>query len=265
MWAAASVRLSGLLSIVVILVMTWLGLRLVRLAKVRVLKRFLRGDDAAPGDAHRQGRVSTIVSVGAYSVNVLIISVAAISVLSALGINVVPLITSLGIVGLALSLGTQTIVKDYVSGLIVLAENLYMVGETVTIGSFSGEVERLTMRVTWLRAADGKLHVIPNGDVRAVTNQSRDWGLAEASFELPPQANLPEGLQALEQAARQVRALPELQRAFLSEPEVHGQAAAGDAPVKLRAAARVKPDRRQAVEQALLAHGEQALKQAGAL
>lgn len=266
-WPEARVLLLGKLAavfdIALILLLAWLALRLAALAQRRALRRIDQSDDPSQADVGRKARLSTIVGVFTYAARSAIIAMALISLLSALGLNVTPLLTSLGVVGLALSLGAQTLIKDYIFGLIVLIENQYSVGETVTIGGLTGEVERITMRATWLRHENGQLSVIPHGDVRAVTNASRDWGLADASFDLPAEIDLPRAIQTLEQAAQQAVAQENLQDDLLTPPTVQGWSGSQHDGVRLRVCARTRVPLRQAVEAALRRAGAEALEANG--
>jgi small conductance mechanosensitive channel len=174
-------RASGLISIIVILIAAWLALRLVNLARNNIHKRLER-EYTLTDDRGRLSRLNTLLVVGMHSARVVIIVLALFSLLSKLGVDIAPLLASVGAVGLALSLGAQTLIKDYIFGLILLVENQYGVGERVSIGGQTGVVERITMRGTWLRGDDGQLSSIPHGDVRTVTNFSRDWGLVHLEF-----------------------------------------------------------------------------------
>jgi moderate conductance mechanosensitive channel len=93
-------------------------------------------------------------------------------VLQQVGVNLGPLLAGAGIAGIAIAFGAQTVIKDYLSGLFILLEDQYGVGDVVTIGAATGTVEDVNLRVTRLRAADGTVWFVPNGDVRAVGNQS---------------------------------------------------------------------------------------------
>ncbi len=255
--------LHSLFSLLAILLLAWLALRLVGAGQRRVLRRLEQSDDPESRDIGRRGRLQTMVDVFVHSIRVVIIVMALISLLSALGVNVTPLITSLGVLGLALSLGAQTLIKDYVFGLIILIENQYSVGETITVGAFTGQVERITMRATWLRDEQGRVTIIPHGDVRALTNASRDWGLADVSFNLPADADLPGAIHTLEEAARQAVEQERLQDALVTQPSVQGWSNSAEEGLRLRMCARTSVHRRQAVEAVFCRYGKQALQQGG--
>lgn len=255
--------LEGAFNIGLIALLVWLALRLVALAQRRALRHIDQSDDPSQQDSGRKARLNTLVGVFAHTAQVAVVAVGLLSLLAVLGLNITPLLASLGVVGLALSLGAQTLIKDYISGLIILIEGQYSVGETVTIGGLSGEVERITMRATWLRNEEGQLSVIPHGDVRTITNASRDWGLADASFDLPVEIDLPRAIQTLERAAQQALAQEGWQADLLTPLIVQSWSGSDRAEVRLRVSARTRVARRQAVETLLRQVGAEALKADG--
>jgi small-conductance mechanosensitive channel len=111
---------------------------------------------------------SGIAKVGAYALAVL-------TALEVIGINTGPIVGSVAILGLAVSFGSQNLVKDLVNGFFILIENQFAVGDVVTIGGATGTVEKINLRSTRLRQYDGTLHVIPNGAIDSVANSTRDW------------------------------------------------------------------------------------------
>ncbi len=175
-------RADVLISIVFIVAAAWFGLRLVNLTRSTVHAR-LESDYAVTEDLERLARLNTLLDIGARLIRFLVVGLALFSLLSRLGVDIAPILAGLGVIGVSISLGAQTLVKDYISGLILLVENQYSVGERVTIGDKTGTVERIIMRVTWLRADNGELYSIAHGEVRVATNHSRDWGLVQ--FEMP--------------------------------------------------------------------------------
>ena len=99
-------------------------------------------------------------------------------VLGTLGIDIAPLLAGAGVLALAVSLGAQTLVKDSIGGLLILVENQYSIGDSIQVGAVSGEVERITLRATYLRAGNGDQYIVPNGEVRVVANQTKTWSMA---------------------------------------------------------------------------------------
>ena len=146
----------------------------------RLLKLLLRhlgelGDRDDQQSAMRSQQFRTISSVS-YSVGILFItSIAGMQILALLGINMGPLLASAGVAGLAIGFGAQTLVKDFINGFFILAEDQYDIGDTVRIAGVQGVVENLTLRRTVLRDADGTLHTVPSSEIKIVSNLTRDW------------------------------------------------------------------------------------------
>lgn len=124
-------------------------------------------------DERAQKRARTLAHVILAVGNTLIYAIAILMILNLLNISVAPLLTGAGILGLAVGFGTQALVKDFVSGLFILIENQYGVGDKVKIGTSEGEVLKITIRSTVLRDAEGKISYIPNGTITNVVNLSQ--------------------------------------------------------------------------------------------
>lgn len=112
-----------------------------------------------------------VTSVGVF----VIFFVAALEVLSLLGLNLGPMLASAGIAGLAIGFGAQTLVHDFINGFFILLENQYDIGDIVRIASVKGTVERMSLRNTVLRDDDGTVHIVPNSSIQIVSNMTRDW------------------------------------------------------------------------------------------
>ncbi len=165
--------------IVIGLLLVWVGLKfaLHLLGKgVTVVMNRAEGDlDDTTDDDHR---VLTLVTVFQSVVKIGLYGVALLLALDQIGVNTAPLLGSVAILGLAISFGSQNLVRDVVNGFFILLENQFAVGEVVTISGSTGTVEKITIRSTWVRQASGDLHVIPNGSISMVTNLTRDWARA---------------------------------------------------------------------------------------
>jgi small conductance mechanosensitive channel len=125
--------------------------------------------------AVRATQLRTLAGV-VYSVGLaLVFFVAGMQILGVLNINIAPLLASAGIAGLAVGFGAQTLVRDVINGFFILLENQFDIGDVIKIGAVQGTVEKLTLRRTVLRDADGTLHNVPNGQITIVSNMTRDW------------------------------------------------------------------------------------------
>lgn len=122
----------------------------------------------------------------------LVIATAALFIFQLLfpDVSLAPLFASAGIIGVALGFGAQSLVKDFISGMFIISENQYRVGDVIDIDGFSGTVERIGARSTVIRDADGNVHYFPNGMVQHVINKTMDYGIARFALSLPPASDL---------------------------------------------------------------------------
>src|SRR5215831_6545366 len=148
-----------------------------------ILIRILRGIAKKTADLHIR-RLPSGVSVQQFRTVATVITgvgvfvkffVAALEVLSLLGLNLGPMLASAGIAGLAIGFGAQTLVHDFINGFFILLENQYDIGDTVRIAGVKGTVERMSLRNTVLRDDDGTVHIVPNSSIQIVSNMTRDW------------------------------------------------------------------------------------------
>ena len=157
--------------IVFVLLVSFFLIRLLRAITTRVgtLKVTDRYSDARARQVKTMAGV--IGSVGKFA----IFFVASLEILSQLGFNLGPLLASAGIAGLAIGFGAQTLVKDVINGFFILLENQYDIGDSIRIAGVRGNVEDMSLRRTVLRDDDGTVHIVPNSEIKLVSNMSRDW------------------------------------------------------------------------------------------
>lgn len=204
------------------------------------LGRFERDQGGADGE-ERRSRARTVAGVLRSLGLALVAAAAALMILSELGMDTAPLLAGAGILGLALGLGAQTLVRDLIGGLFILAEDQFHVGDNVRIGTATGVVERITLRATYLRDLDGALHLIPNGEIRAVANLSRGWSQAVVDVIIPADRPVAAALAVLESVCEAAAVDPELAPLLDGPPRVAGVEAVEAAGVRLRILARTGP------------------------
>jgi moderate conductance mechanosensitive channel len=173
-------------------------------------------------------------------------------VLGAIGANLAPLLASVGIIGLAVGFGAQNLVRDVVSGFFILLEDQYGVGDIIEINQVaSGKVETLTMRVTGMRALDGTMHFIANGEITHIANHSKDWARAIIDVGVAYKESSDKVRQSLEKVALTAKADDEVGRAMYAEPEILGVEMLGEYEVTWRMVVDTKPGRQWEVGRAL--------------
>ncbi len=148
--------------------------------------------------------------------------VALLTSLRHVGIDVTPAITVAGLASLAVGFGAQSLVRDLISGFYIVLEDQYVVGDTVQIGDYTGRVEHLTLRRTVVRDGRGALVTIANGEIRTVSNLSRDWSQTYVDVSLAPESSVERTLQALESAAADLRGDPAWSQALVDGPRILG-------------------------------------------
>jgi len=183
-------------------------------------------------------------------------------VLQQLDFNISPLLASAGVVGLAVSFGSQSLVRDYVTGFFLQLEHQFALGDVIRIGSVEGTVENITLRLVYLRDGTGALHIIPNGTITQVTNLTRSWGRVAVDSEVGWR-DADRALGAVQKAAESLGADPVWADALLDPPRVTGLEKLGPGTVTLRTVARVDPYRRDDVARDLRRRIKDALDAAG--
>ena len=167
-------------------------------------------------------RARTIGDAAAALWRVVVWVVAVLMILDEVGVNLAPLLAGAGIAGIAIAFGAQAVIRDYLSGVFILSEDQYGVGDVVTIGTASGTVEDLNLRVTRLRAADGTVWFIPNGEIRNVGNQSMEWSRALVDVTVGYDNDMTAVLAAIGEEAAALAREPEWAAQVLEPPEVQG-------------------------------------------
>jgi small conductance mechanosensitive channel len=217
---------------VAILVLVLLGL-LARWVLHRLIDRLVtkaeRGvfdaADEGVGDQGRLRRVQravTIASLLKSIVTFVVVAIVLFMAISELGYNIAPLIASAGIVGVALGFGAQSLVKDFLSGIFLIFEDQYGVGDSVTVGDVSGTVEAVSLRVTRLRDVDGTVWYLRNGEILKVGNQSQNWARSVLDVSVGYAEDLGRVRRVLSEIAHDLWEDPRFHDLIIEEPEVWG-------------------------------------------
>jgi moderate conductance mechanosensitive channel len=149
-------------------------------------------------------------------------AVALLTALHEFNIDITAAITLAGLASLAVGFGAQSLVRDMISGFYIVLEDQFVVGDTVQIGEYTGRVEHLTLRRTVIRDARGALVTIANGEIRTVSNLSRDWSQTFVDVALAPESPVERTLQALESAAADLRGDPAWSQTLVDGPRILG-------------------------------------------
>src|SRR3954453_18487040 len=146
-------------------------------------------------------RAETLAGVAVSLVRIFVWTLAVLLILGELGLNLGPFLAGASIVGVALGFGTQSLVKDFVSGFFILVEDQYGVGDVITIADTTGTVEEINLRVTRLRGSDGTVWFVPNGEIRKVGNSAREFARSIVDVIIPNKADLAGAMTAIAEGA----------------------------------------------------------------
>ena len=166
-------------------------------------------------------------------------------------IDITPALTLAGLASLAVGFGAQTLVRDVITGIYIVLEDQYIVGDTIQFADYIGRVEHLTLRRTVIRDARGALVTIANGEIRTVSNLSRDWSQAFVDVSLAPESPIEKTMQALESAAAALRSDPAWSQALVDGPRILGVQSFDRSSSTVRLQVRTAPTRQDEVAREL--------------
>ncbi len=224
--------------VVVIWLMAWAGMQLIKLMARRILRAVDDGDDTVL--TLREKRGQTIAQL-LRSVGRVVIVVVAVLLSLNVFIEITPLLAGAGILGLAISFGAQSLVKDIISGFFILLENQFAIGDIVEAGGKSGVVEKMTLRVVQLRDLQGVLHTIPNGEIKTVSNKTRGWARTVLDIVVAYQTDVSQALQVFRDEAARFSADAAWKSRLDGPLEVWGVEELSDSGVVIRTVARTTP------------------------
>ena len=219
---------------------------------VRILATRLEGliAGAAPNEEEVQ-RARTLARVIRSTALVTVVIIAGLMILLELGLDITPLIAGAGVVGVALGLGAQSLISDVIGGFFILLEDQFAVGDAIQVGSIGGSVEKMTLRATFLRDLEGTLHVIPNGEIRIVSNRTKDWSRAVLNLGVAYEEDIGRAMAALGEIGRDFYQDEEFAPLLLGEPTVTGIEALGDWTMTIRIMVKTEPGKQWEVAREL--------------
>jgi len=186
-------------------------------------------------------------------------------ILGLMGLDLAPLLASATVIGATIGFGAQSLVRDYLSGFLLAIEDQFAIGDTIAVNTVSGTVEDLTLRVTRLRAADGQIWYVPNGEIRVMANTSRGSARATVVLTVAPaqKDDLERARQVVTDAAGSVAARPEFAPHCPEPPQLIAVADADAASFRMQLTLKTRPPDRDHIEAELRRAAVQALADAG--
>ena len=221
----------SLVSLIIVIVGTVFVMRFASALIKTVFQLFERGAVNRHEPASRR-RLQTLSATFRGIAQTVILFIGSMTFLRRLGIDITPILASAGVLGLAIGLGAQSLIKDFFAGFLILLEDQFSVGDTVKIGETTGTVEQLTLRVTRVRALDGSLATIPNGSVGAVINYSKGWSRVVLDIDIDYKEDVDRAMGVMLETAKQVR--EERPADIIEEPKMLGVDKLGATSVTLR-------------------------------
>ena len=246
-WLDGDSLILGLVKIVLTIVIALMLRRLVNRTITRVTLRMAEGTmperlrertrtifDGSPVliSERRRQRAETMGSVLRSIASIIILGAATLTVLGYVGLNLAPFLASASIIGVAIAFGAQNLVKDFLTGMFMLLEDQYGVGDMINLGEATGTVEAVTLRTTRLRDVNGVVWYVPNGEIKRVGNESQNWARVVLDVPVEYDSDLDKVRSLLSETASELAATPPWDDVIIEDPTVWGvQALSGEAIV----------------------------------
>lgn len=204
----------------------------------RLRKRVTKKDEE-----EAEKRVKTLSRIFVGTGSVLVFLVAVFMILSEVGIDVTPLIAGLGIAGIAVGFGAQSLVKDMIAGVFILLENQYRVGDVARVADVIGIVDEINLRRTVLRDLDGIVHFVPNGEIRVASNYTRQWSRVNLNVSVSYGTDLDHAIAVINRVCEHMAQEKYWKSAITETPQVLRVDSLGDSGIDIKILGTTKPIR----------------------
>ncbi len=225
------------LQIILVVIGTWIALTISR----RMLNQVHRSIAGKRGDAERVKRADTLTGILGTLIWAALFLAAGMMVLKEIGVDITPILAVAGLGGLAIGFGAQNLVRDVITGFFLLAEDQIRVGDIVEAGGKSGEVVSLGLRTVRMRALDGTLHIIPNGNITTVSNMTKDHAFALANVGVAYREDTDQVFKVIAEIGAQLRQDKEFSASIIEDMEIHGVTTFADSAVIIRCRMKTLP------------------------
>jgi small-conductance mechanosensitive channel len=252
---------SALLGIGIVLLVAFM---LWEIAKTAIDRRL--AEDQGRSSDTPASRLRTLLPLLRMTILITITIMAVLSVLAALGVDILPLLAGASIVGVAIGFGSQTLVRDIVSGAFFLMDDAFRLGEYIEVGDAKGRIEKITLRALFLRHHRGALNILPFGEIKRMRNTSRDWMIMVMEFRLAFDTDLKKVKKLLKAIGEEISADPELGPELLQPLKSQGVMSTDDSAMVVRAKYMARPGnapfmiRRMAYEKILKAFAQNGIE-----
>jgi small conductance mechanosensitive channel len=235
----AALARETLLPALLIVLVAFVAMRLVRVSIHGIVKTLV-DREASEGTAQElsaielKKRMDTLDEFGARAIQAFIAIIAGLMVLGKLGLDIGPAVAGLGVIGIAVGFGAQALVRDYLTGALILIENQFSKGDVVRLAGAAGTVEDFTRRRTTLRYLDGVVHTIPNGEIKVTSNLTRVWARINENVTVAYGTDIDRAIDVVDAVGLALAADPVWKRRILEAPRVERVEALGEYGVTLK-------------------------------
>jgi small conductance mechanosensitive channel len=229
----------SLLPSVAIIIAAAIALRLAELFVQGIVKT-LMDREASEGTAQEltaaelKKRMDTVQTLGSRVIQAFILVIAGLMVLGRFNFDIGPAIAGLGVIGIAVGFGAQSLVRDYFTGALILLENQFSIGDVVSIAGVTGTVEDFSLRRTTLRDLDGVVHTVPNGEIKVASNRTRTWARINQDVTVAYGTDIDKAITVVDDVGRGLHDDPVWKRRVLEPPRVERVEAIGEYGVTLK-------------------------------
>jgi small-conductance mechanosensitive channel len=221
-----------------------------RAAVERMLARDAAGAEPSAldvGVVERENRLRTVQGLAVGVGGALIGIIVALMLLSVFAVDIGPAIAGLGVIGIAVGFGAQTLIRDWLAGIFILVENQYSRGDMIAVAGVTGAVEEFSLRRTVLRDLDGVVHSVPNGTIGVSSNLTRGWANVNLDVQISYESNLAAATEVLDRLGAKLSEDDEWGPQILEAPKVLRVEQLGESGVTLKILGRVRPGQQWAV------------------
>jgi moderate conductance mechanosensitive channel len=207
---------------------------------VRWLERFVPDKDPLQA-AEAKKRAQTLGNSLRHALLIVLFFIAMMMILGELGIQLGPLLATAGIGAIAIGFGAQSLVKDVINGFFIILENQYRIGDAIEVGGVSGLVETVSLRKTVLRDLEGKVHTIPNGEIRIVSNLSKEWSRSVLDVGISYREDIDAVIDLLSQVGKELQQEEPFKSAILEPLQILGVERFGESQLVIRMIVKTQP------------------------
>ncbi len=221
------------IKIVFIIVVTLILNRFVNRFITRIVRIAVVADKYSSKEAEEK-RENTLIHIFTFALRILLWSLAILTILQEFGVKVGALLGAAGIVGVALGFGAQSLVRDVISGLFIIIENQYRIGDVIDVGTVNGTVEDITLRKTTLRDIDGTTHHIPHGEIKIVSNKSKDFARINLDVGVAYDSNLEHVIEVINRVGNELAEDPAWKDMITAPPQFLRVNKLGDSAIEIK-------------------------------